>query len=180
MVRQRLYHTEEERIVAHRARNNRHYARERKRQREAKQGAKKSLKSNSKTTSKPESLDMSQLLRLASRFPQQIHRIMAPDPHSYLDALFLDLRSQNTQGLDKTLKMLGKLRTKADSFWSRMVELEGTVSSPDFKQYEAYKEKVYQAIRWAENLWIASMEKQDLVGMRARGEFLFQIEKGSI
>ncbi|KAJ7581771.1 hypothetical protein C8J56DRAFT_895346 [Mycena floridula] len=99
---------------------------------------------------------------------------------SHLEMLFVDLRNKDTQCLDETLKLLGQLRIKADLFWSPMVELEGTVSSVAFKQYEGYKGKVYQAIRWVEDIWMAYMEGQDLLAMRSQGEFLFQKEQGSI
>ncbi|KAJ7588025.1 hypothetical protein C8J56DRAFT_889870 [Mycena floridula] len=40
-----------------------------------------------------------------------------------------------------------------------MLELEGTVSSAAFKQYEGYKEKVYQGIRWIDHGALAGLHE---------------------
>ncbi|KAJ7573818.1 hypothetical protein C8J56DRAFT_903047 [Mycena floridula] len=125
---------------------------------------------------------ISQWMRLAAALPRQIHRAMTPNPDSHMNRLLDDLSKPqiDTVGIERTLKRLGELRTKANSFWSPIVALEGTVDSPAFKRYLGFQGQVVKAIAWVENLYLASMEGQDMQKMRDHGDFLYQKEKGML
>ncbi|KAJ7572539.1 hypothetical protein C8J56DRAFT_905382 [Mycena floridula] len=129
---------------------------------------------------KPSKID--QWMRLAAALPRQIHHVMEPDPDRHMQLLLDDLSKPKNDILcvERTLKRLGDLRKKADSFWSPIVELEGTVTSPAFKRYMGFQGQVVKAISWVENLYLASMEGKDMQKMQARGKFLYQEEKGML
>ncbi|KAJ7578930.1 hypothetical protein C8J56DRAFT_1059774 [Mycena floridula] len=170
MVRPRLYKSTKERKEAHNQASIRYYARnhdrisaelraQRLKQKHKREKAEK--RQRDKRARKTENVleavieahkpdKISQWMRLAAALPRQIHRAMTPNPDSHMNRLLDDLSKPqiDTVGVERTLKRLGELRTKANSFWSPIVALEGTVDSPAFKRYLGFQGQVVKAIAW--------------------------------
>ncbi|KAJ7600349.1 hypothetical protein C8J56DRAFT_1037955 [Mycena floridula] len=174
MVRPRLYNSTKERKEAHNQASIRYYARNHqrisaelqakrlkeklRREKEERRRRDKQAKKQSRLRENvPEALvdvkqpsKIDQWMRLAAALPRQIHRAMEPDPDRHMELLFEDLSKPQNDILriERTLKRLGDLRKKADSFWSPIVALEGTVTSPAFRRYMGFQglEDIWQVL----------------------------------